>query len=69
MNPVPDKIKLMIRNDSNILNRLKTNTYLLEQDKRLWTFPRFEPPRIDRSQFKNDNFDIFTSPTTKLSKT
>lgn len=43
MNPVPEIVKRMMKKDSNVVNRLKTETYALEMDNRIWTFPRFRP--------------------------
>lgn len=33
----------MLINDSNAINRIKSESYELECDNRIWTFPRFIP--------------------------
>ena len=43
MNPMPEIVKRMIGKDSNVINRLKTDSNTLGSDKRIWTFPRFKP--------------------------
>ena len=39
MNPIPEIVKRMIKKDTNVLNRIKSQNYKLDADERLWTFP------------------------------
>ena len=43
MNPMPEIVKRMITKDSSVINQIKNDSFLLESDKRIWTFPKFKP--------------------------
>ena len=47
LNPIPTGVKQMILDDSNVINRLRTEQYPLESDQRIWTFPRYVPDSSD----------------------
>ena len=42
MNPMPEIVKRMINKDSSVINQIKSDNFLLDSDKRIWTFPKFK---------------------------
>lgn len=43
LNPIPEIVKRMLKKDSDVINRMKADTNVLESEKRIWTFPKFKP--------------------------
>ena len=64
MSPIPEIVKRMLSKDSNVINRIKTESYTLDSDKRIWTFPKFKPistvtqitEALINEEMRKDNF-------------
>ena len=62
LNPIPACVKAMILNDSDVIKRIKSETYVLESDKRVWTFPKFTPPVAQQEAAINQTEIPFPDP-------
>ena len=43
LNPIPEVVKKMIKQDGNVILKMRTEMDFLDKDRRIWCYPKFKP--------------------------